>query len=93
MLINDKYLKYSYFIKISNPEHSKLVQNRLFELGFCWEESPQLIPKHLSGNYLSIRPNNRITYSINLTNVSASKQITYLDLYTKEFLKIIGKYE
>lgn len=96
MLKNDKHLKgFRFFIKISNPEHSELVQNRLFELDFQWYSQPIKTMKYTSEKYILIPLNsNKLTFSDTIyIKDPFVKQITYLDLYTKEFLKAIGKYE
>lgn len=84
-----------YFFTISNPEHSSLVQTKLFEFGYTWNslEGKEATFKYLNASYLFIDPTTRyITYSkeaIPDNGVHNYKLITLVDLYTKQGIDIL----
>ena len=43
-----------FFIKIIDPEHSELIQNKLFELGFLWQKEPRNVIRNKNAKYIFI---------------------------------------
>jgi len=69
-------------IKIHNPEHSKAVQERLFELGYEWAENKKNV-SYLSSAYITTYGIGNMLHGNALTNFQDSnkKQVTLDDLY------------
>lgn len=75
--------------RVKNPEHSKAIQERLFELGYYWEEGDTSIIKNANHIFLSVSED-KIKYffsSDNHFNSLKSAEVTLDDLYNDDFLK------